>query len=99
MKSGYKIFWTQHALSELAGTIEYLESYFSDKEIEKLATAIEHTVNLIAQNPNLFSISETGGVHKVTILRFNTMYYRLKDGSVEILSFFSNRQNPEKRKF
>ncbi|TZF85678.1 hypothetical protein FW774_00955 (plasmid) [Pedobacter sp. BS3] len=32
------------------------------------------------------------------ILKFNTMYYRIKDQEVQILSFFSNRQHPKRRK-
>ena len=35
MKSGYKIFWTEHAASELEKTIQYLQTEFSDKEISK----------------------------------------------------------------
>lgn len=33
MKSGYNVLWTEHALSELQKTIEYLEHNFTDKEI------------------------------------------------------------------
>ena len=36
MKSGYKIFWTEHAASELEKTIQYLQTEFSDKQISKL---------------------------------------------------------------
>jgi plasmid stabilization system protein ParE len=98
MKSGYKILWTDHALKELANTIEYLESNFSEKQIEKLAQRIENIVNLISNNPFLFPKSEKANIFKVNILKFNTMYYRIKDDNIEILSFFSNRQNPLKRK-
>ena len=98
MKSGYKIFWTDHALSELENTIEYLEISFSDKQIEKLVQKIETTVSLISHNPYLFSKSEKTEIFKVTILKFNTMYYRIKSDTIEILSFFSNRQHPQKRK-
>ena len=98
MKSGYKILWTHHALSELEKTIEYLESNFSDNQLEKLSQKLESTVNLISQNPHLFPKSEEKGVYRVTILKFNTMYYRIQKDSIEILSFFSNRRDPNKRK-
>ena len=35
MKSGYKIFWTEHAVFELEKTIQYLQTEFSNKEISK----------------------------------------------------------------
>ncbi len=58
MKSGYKILWTDHALSELVKTIEYLESNFPGKQLEKLSQKIESIVSLISQNPRLFSKSD-----------------------------------------
>ena len=98
MKSGYKILWTDHALSELEHTIEYLETNFTNRQIEKLVQKIENITNLISHNPDLFSKSKETGIYRVTILKFNTMYYRIQGESIEILSFFSNRQNPKKRK-
>lgn len=98
MKSGYKILWTDHALNELESTIEYIESNFQSKQLENLSQKIESTVNLISQNPHLFTKSDKKGVFRVTILKFNTIYYRIQGDSIEILSFFSNRQHPKKRK-
>jgi plasmid stabilization system protein ParE len=98
MKGGYKIFWTEHALSELEETLEYLVNNFSKKELEKLSRKIESTIYLISQNPGLFSKSDKQEVYRVTILNFNTLYYRIQGEKIEILSFFSNRQNPQKRK-
>lgn len=98
MKSGYNISWTPNALSELEETIEYLQKNFSDKEIAKLARKIESFSEIISQNPYIFPKSEQTNIHKAIILTFNTVYYRIMDNNVEILSFFSNRQSPVKRK-
>lgn len=98
MKSGYDIFWTPNALKELAQTIKYLENNFSEKEIKKLANKIESTLLLISKNPNLFPISENRNIHKAVLLKYNSMYYRIKNDKIEILSFFSNRQSPDKKK-
>jgi plasmid stabilization system protein ParE len=98
MKSGYNILWTDNALHELAQTIEYIQENFSDKEVRTLALKIENTTKLISQNPTIFPISEFKGVYKAVVLKYNTLYYRLTKDNIEILSFFSNRQNPKKRK-
>ena len=71
---------------------------FSEKEIKKLVHKIESVTELISQNPNVFPKSENNKIYKAVILKFNTMYYRTKNDNVEILSFFSNRQSPTKRK-
>lgn len=98
MKDGYKIKWTPHALSELRNTIEYLEQNFTQREIIKLAQKLESIIKLIARHPNLFPRSGKANIHRAVILKYNSLYYRVKNEHIEILSFFSNRQNPAKRK-
>ncbi|MEC3877408.1 type II toxin-antitoxin system RelE/ParE family toxin [Chryseobacterium salviniae] len=97
MESGYKIFWTPNALKELEQNINYLQHNFTDKEIRKLAHKIESSIENYISKSFYIPVSEKD-VHKAIILQFNTMYYRVNDSSVEILSFFSNRQSPQKRK-
>ena len=99
MKNGYKILWTDFALKELENTIEYLEENWTEKQMQNLAVNIEETLILISQNPDLFQVSEVKkDIKRVVILSHNTMYYRVKNNQIEIISFFSNRQNPKKRK-
>jgi plasmid stabilization system protein ParE len=97
MKSGFNIFWTPNSKNELKKTIEYLEQNFTNKEIKKLVQKIENISELISQNPNVFPKSENKDIHKVVILKFNTMYYQVKNQNIEILSFFSNRQSSQKK--
>jgi len=98
MKSGYKIEWTDNALSELRNTYKYLEDNWTEKEIRKLSKEIERILNLISNNPSLFPIYD-GTVRKVVIKKLNSLYYQeTHDNTIQILSFFSNRQNPNKRK-
>ena len=99
MKSGYRILWTDFALSELEKTIEYLEENWTEKELRNLATKLEEILSLISQNPNLFQASEIKkDIRRVVILTHNTLYYRIVNDQIEIISFFSNRQSPKKRK-
>ena len=99
MKNGYNIFWTDFALKELENTIEYIEQNWSEKELKNLAEKLEETLNLISKNPDIFQVSEfKKDVRRVVVLKFNTIYYRLNNNQIEILSFFSNRQEPDKRK-
>ncbi len=99
MKNGYKIEQTDNALHELKVTFEYIEKKWTEKELRKLSNEIERTVNLISNNPNLFPLTEGRNIRKAVIKKLNTLYYREKDNKiVEILSFFSNRQNPVKIK-
>ena len=99
MKSGYRVVWTDHALIELRQAISYLEQNFSDREIQQLASKIESTLSLIATQPAMYPESpQRKGVRRVVIMRFNTLYYRVEGQQIEVISFFSNRQDAEKVK-
>jgi len=95
MKSGYRIEWTDHALMELAETYEYLEKNWTEREMRSLSNEIERILALILNNPELFQKSKISkGVRRAVIMNYNSLYYRKNDDTIEILSFFSNRKNP-----
>ena len=99
MKNGYKILWTDFALSELEKTIEYLEENWTERELRNLAIEIEETLNLLSHNPNLFQASDIKKeIRRVIVAKHNTLYYRTNNNTIEIISLFSNRQSPKKRK-
>lgn len=100
MENGYKILWTDNALFELQETYDYVEANWSKRELKILSNEIEKTLFLISMNPKLFQNSKKKGVRRAIIKKHNTLYYRenKQNKTVEILSFFSNRQNPDKLK-
>ncbi len=79
-------------------TIEYLDENWTEKELRTLAESIEEKLALISQNPNLFQASDNKkNIRRVVIQTYNTLYYRFENEQIEIISFFSNRQNPKRR--
>ena len=99
MKSGYKIEWTDNALKELKVTFNYLEDNWTERELSRLANELERILNLISINPGLFPVSEKQNIRRAVVEKLNSLYFREIAGNrVEIISFFANRQNPDKRK-
>jgi len=99
MKSGYKILWTDHAISELKDTLEYLEGNWTERELSNFSEELDNTVELISKNPELFQVSKKKKeVRRAVVARFNNLYYRTKNDTDEILFLFSNRQGPDKIK-
>lgn len=94
MRSGYEIVWTDNALSELAAAFKYLEENWTEKELNKLSEEIERTIGLISNNPNLFPEIDNRQIRKATVDKLNTIYYRKKENSLEILSFFFKPAKP-----
>lgn len=99
MTNGYKILWTDFALLELEQTIIYLEENWTERELKNLVLKLEETLFLISQNPNLFQdYGSDKNIRKVVFANYNSLYYRTNGETIEIISFFSNRQNPKKLK-
>jgi len=98
MEKGFEILWTDLALEELSETVRYLEREFSQKEIDNLGDEVERISSIISQNLNIFPHSDRLQTRKAIVLKFNTLYYRIMNDKIEILSFFSNRQSPDKKK-
>ena len=99
MKSGFKIVWTEHALSELNQTISYLEENWTERELKNFVKKLDHTIELISKSSKLFPASlEKHGIRKAVIEKHNNLYYRERNEQIEIISLFSVLQNPKKKK-
>jgi plasmid stabilization system protein ParE len=99
MKSGYNILWTDHALAELEATIEYLQNNWSESDLKNFARKLDDTIVLISQSPTLFPQSKIKkGVHRAIVAKHNTLYYKVSNDEIRILSFFSHRQSEKRRK-
>lgn len=99
MANGHNVLWTDHALDELEEALEYLQKNWTERELKKFSRELDHTIELISKNPNLFQASNTKkGVRRAVILKYNKLYYRVNKNSVELLSLFATRKDPFKRK-
>lgn len=99
MKNGYKLFWTPRADRELDEAISYLEENWTDKEIQNLALKLDDVLQIITNNPYVFQVSDLRhDVRRAVVAKYNSLYYRINNDSIEILSFYNNWKNPKKRK-
>ncbi|GGW26863.1 hypothetical protein [Arenibacter certesii] len=74
MRSGYKILWTDHALTALEETIKYLETNWTERELRNFSAKPEHTIELLSKTPELFpSSTENWGFEKPLLK--NTIIY------------------------
>ena len=97
MENIYKIVWSDEALSNLKNILTYLENNWSKKEINKFATLLDRQLNRIQNNPFLFAESESRStIRKSVLTKQVSIYYRIKNKTVELISLFDNRQNPKK---
>ena len=56
---------------------------------------VEKKEDLISENPFTGTPSEIENVKSVLVDRNFSIYYKINDDTIEILSFWDNRRNPE----
>ena len=97
MKNTYKLSWSDEALNNLKGIINYLEFNWTNREIKKFAQLLEKQLKRIKENPLLFAESEkSNGLRRSVLSKQTTIYYRVNNNEIRIISLFDNRQNPHK---
>jgi plasmid stabilization system protein ParE len=97
MKSTYKLIWSDEALSNLKGIIDYLENRWTKREIKIFAQLLDKQLILIKNNPYLFAETDTSnGLRKSVLSRQITIYYRISNFEIQIITLFDSRQNPNK---
>ncbi len=96
MKNTYRIVWSEEALINLKGIIEYLEKNWSEKELKKFAKLLDNRLSLISTNPLLFpATNHSTSIRMVLLSKFISIFYQPFDGYIRIVSLFDNRRNPK----
>lgn len=97
MKNSYKLIWSDEALINLKGIIDYLKHRWTKREIKKFAQLLDHKLKLIENNPYLFPESDKlSGMRKSVLSRQTTIYYEIINYEIHIITLFDNRQDPDK---
>jgi plasmid stabilization system protein ParE len=99
MRNSYKIIWTDEALNNLKAIIAYLEQNWTLKEIIKFAKLLDKQLVRIQNNPFLFpATSIKNSTRRSVLTKQITIYYRIINYEIHIVTLFDNRQNPKKLK-
>ena len=99
MENIYKIIWSDEALFNLKSIIEYLENRWTEREIKKFVFLLDNQLRLIQINPLLFPISKIStGLRNSVLTKQVSIYYRIFENEIHLITLFDNRQNPKKLK-
>lgn len=94
----YSIIWTDFAKNEYYRTLEWwFELTQSYGYIEKIEDEVSYYEKLLIDNPKMGKeVIEEKQIRRVLILFNFSMFYRIDNNTIQIVSFFDNRQDPEK---
>ena len=95
----FEIKYSLRALEEQIQLLEYIINNFGINKGDELFQKIENTLELIAENPEMFPASlKKAELRKCVFSKQTSIYYRIKDDYIEVVSFRPNGIDPEKFK-
>jgi plasmid stabilization system protein ParE len=90
-----QIVWSPLAESDLSNILGYLDNNWERKVAVNFLDLTETILEQISINPKQFPlIQKRKGIRKCVITKHNTLFYRDKKLSVEILRIYDTRQDP-----
>ncbi|MEI6048599.1 MAG: type II toxin-antitoxin system RelE/ParE family toxin [Bacteroidota bacterium] len=99
MKNTYKIIWTDEAYKNLQYIVNYLEEFWTSREIRKFAKLLDKQLILITKNPSLYPYSNKAGqIRKSVLTKQITLYYKVTGIEIYLITLFDSRQSPDKLK-
>lgn len=77
--------------------LEYVVRKFGQQKAKEIYNGIEKTLDLISEAPEMYRESNRRkGLRKCAFSKQTSIYYRIKDDHIEIVSFRPNRKDPKK---
>nr|NQU91291.1 type II toxin-antitoxin system RelE/ParE family toxin [Bacteroidota bacterium] len=97
----YKVRWTPEAEETFDFIIYYLNNRWTEREIINFVTKANHLIDQIAEHPKMFRLSSKRNIRVGFITHQTSLFYQISETEnlILLLSFWDNRQDPEKRKY
>lgn len=95
----FEIKYSLRALEEQIRLLKYIVRNFGLDKGSEIYQKIETILGLIAENPEMFPSSrKKPELRKCVFSKQTSIYYRIKDDYIEVISFRPNGIDPEKFK-
>jgi plasmid stabilization system protein ParE len=88
---------TSIAEDDLENILDYLQSNWGQAVCSRFVLRFEEVCRLFSTSPEIYpQINRAKKIRKCTLTSQNTIYFRVKSNTVEIITIFDNRQDPAK---
>jgi plasmid stabilization system protein ParE len=95
-----RITWSPLAESDLSNILKYLDQNWDKKVAANFIDITDSIIYQISINPKQFPfIYKRKGIRKCVLTKHNTLFYRDKRSTVEILRIYDTRQDPNTLNF
>jgi len=95
----YKLIWTEEAVNNLEGILDYLNQNWTKKEASNFKLKLHKQLDLIVQNPFIFPRSfHHSRLRKAVLSKQTSIFYEVKDNIIYLAYLFVNHMNIERIK-
>lgn len=95
----YSIHWSPKAEKKFIEIVKYIQKDFGNLVAEKFIQKVDQSISALIEMPKAFPESgKRKNIRRCVITKQTTVYYRIKNDSIELIALFSNHQNPKKIK-
>jgi len=92
-----KIKISKEAKKNTQRIISYLTNEWSEAVADKFIQRLENKLNYISLFPNSYpSFDKFNNVRKCVLSKQISLYYKIKNEEIEVLTLFDTRQDPDK---
>jgi len=94
------LIWSPLAEKDFFNILVYLQEQWDKRVLENFIEITERLLSQIVINPNQFPlINKKRKIRKCVLTKHNTLFYKFRRQSIEILRIYDTRQDPKKLKF
>jgi plasmid stabilization system protein ParE len=99
MAYDYKLFWSDEAINNLESILHYLQTRWTEREVDKFKKQLSKQLDLITNNPKLFPKSDCNPrLRKAVLSKQTTIFYEISETIINLVYLFNNRQDIQKIK-
>ncbi len=86
---------SDRAEKNLDKIVSYLEHKFSKRVKQNFLTKLSKTIKLLTNNPQMYPASkEKKNIRKCVVTKYTTLFYKVNETAIEIITIQDSRQNP-----
>jgi plasmid stabilization system protein ParE len=88
----------KRAVESFDNIVNYINDNWSEKSAKEFVQQTNRLIDQISENPDMCTQIEGTDVKKAVITSQTSLYYRVMDQLIRLITFWDNRRNPKKLK-
>ena len=92
----YSVIWSPQSKESFENNVLHLLETWSEQDANDFIDRVEEVLRLISKHPKIFRYLPEQDAYRCVVVKPVSLFYRLRDNQVELLTFWDNRMDPKK---